>query len=48
MVVDLTNDLQRSFEGGYLNLDSSSGRITLEGTFLQVRSFKTSLWFIQT
>ena len=46
MVVDLTNDLQRSFEGGNLNLDSSSGRITLEVTFLQVRSLKTSLWFI--
>ncbi|KAH8109465.1 glycosyl hydrolase family 92-domain-containing protein [Phellopilus nigrolimitatus] len=35
VVVDLTNDLQRSFEGGTLEIDSSSGRVTLSGTFLQ-------------
>lgn len=37
VVIDLTNDLQRSFEGGALSLDSSSGRATLQGAFLQVR-----------
>ncbi|THH03301.1 hypothetical protein EW145_g6364 [Phellinidium pouzarii] len=35
VVVDLTNDLQRSFEGGTLDIDASSGRIALSGTFLQ-------------
>ncbi len=34
VVVDLTNDLQRSFEGGGLSI--ADGRITLHGTFLQV------------
>ncbi|TRM60423.1 glycoside hydrolase family 92 protein [Schizophyllum amplum] len=35
VVVDLTNDLQRSFRGGRLILDADAGRIQLEGTFLQ-------------
>ncbi|KAL1718177.1 glycoside hydrolase family 92 protein [Schizophyllum commune] len=35
VVVDLTNDLQRSFHGGSLSLDPGAGRIELEGTFLQ-------------
>ncbi|KAL1688597.1 glycoside hydrolase family 92 protein [Schizophyllum commune] len=35
VVVDLTNDLQRSFHGGSLSLDPDAGRIELEGTFLQ-------------
>ncbi|ESK91898.1 glycoside hydrolase family 92 protein [Moniliophthora roreri MCA 2997] len=35
IVVDLTNDLQRSFEGGSLSIESSAGRIKLSGTFLQ-------------
>lgn len=35
VVVDLTNDLQRSFEGGSITV-SSSGRVQLGGTFLQV------------
>ncbi|KAL1747392.1 glycoside hydrolase family 92 protein [Schizophyllum fasciatum] len=35
VVVDLTNDLQRSFHGGNLSLDPAAGRIELEGTFLQ-------------
>ncbi|KAK0437837.1 glycosyl hydrolase family 92-domain-containing protein [Armillaria borealis] len=33
VVVDLTNDLQRSFEGGGLSI--ADGRVTLHGTFLQ-------------
>lgn len=36
VVVDLTNDLQRSFEGGSLNLTAATSRVTLTGTFLQV------------
>lgn len=36
VVVDLTNDLQRSFEGGSIDLNTSSSRVTLTGTFLQV------------
>jgi len=36
VVVDLTNDLQRSFHGGSLDL-ASNGRIKLQGTFQQVR-----------
>ncbi|KZP26864.1 glycoside hydrolase family 92 protein [Athelia psychrophila] len=35
VVVDLTNDLQRSFEGGEISVNASSARVTLEGTFLQ-------------
>ncbi|KAI5119228.1 hypothetical protein M0805_002154 [Coniferiporia weirii] len=35
VVVDLTNDLQRSFEGGTLDVDPSTSRVTLSGTFLQ-------------
>ncbi|KAK7040737.1 hypothetical protein VNI00_009643 [Paramarasmius palmivorus] len=34
VVVDLTNDLQRSFEGGSISI-SSIGRVELSGTFLQ-------------
>ncbi|GLB41005.1 putative glycoside hydrolase family 92 protein [Lyophyllum shimeji] len=34
VVVDLTNDLQRSFEGGDIDV-SPSGRVKLGGTFLQ-------------
>ncbi|KAL0581450.1 hypothetical protein V5O48_000604 [Marasmius crinis-equi] len=34
VVVDLTNDLQRSFEGGSLSI-SANGRTKLAGTFLQ-------------
>ncbi|RDB26624.1 hypothetical protein Hypma_005541 [Hypsizygus marmoreus] len=34
VVVDLTNDLQRSFEGGSIDI-SPSGRVKLGGTFLQ-------------
>ncbi|KAF8591001.1 glycoside hydrolase family 92 protein [Ramaria rubella] len=34
VVVDLTNDLQRSFQGGTLELDQN-GKIQLGGTFLQ-------------
>lgn len=37
VVIDLTHDLQRSFEGGSLLLNASIGRIKLSGTFLQVR-----------
>ena len=37
VVVDLTHDLQRSFEGGTVSLNASTGRVTLTGTFLQVR-----------
>jgi hypothetical protein len=37
VVVDLTNDLGRSFEGGSIAV-SSSGRVKLSGTFLQVSS----------
>ncbi|KAL5521115.1 hypothetical protein ACEPAG_9037 [Sanghuangporus baumii] len=35
VVVDLANDLQRSFEGGQLAIDASTGRVTLSGTYLQ-------------
>ncbi|EJD08450.1 uncharacterized protein FOMMEDRAFT_101848 [Fomitiporia mediterranea MF3/22] len=35
VVVDLANDLQRSFEGGNLDIDADSGRVTLKGTYLQ-------------
>ncbi|KAG6831560.1 hypothetical protein H0H92_009479 [Tricholoma furcatifolium] len=34
VVVDLTDDLQRSFEGGSISV-AGSGRVTLGGTFLQ-------------
>jgi hypothetical protein len=34
--VDLTNDLQRSFQGGSISISPNS-RIMLSGTFLQVR-----------
>ncbi|KAJ7601123.1 glycosyl hydrolase family 92-domain-containing protein [Mycena floridula] len=34
VVVDLTNDLQRSFEGGNISI-ASSGRVQLDGIFLQ-------------
>lgn len=37
VVIDLTHDLQRSFEGGSLLLNASIGRVKLAGTFLQVR-----------
>lgn len=36
VVVDLTNDLQRSFQGGSINI-TPNGRVQLEGTFFQVR-----------
>lgn len=36
VVVDLTNDLQRSFEGGSMDIEDT--RVTLSGTFLQVKS----------
>lgn len=39
VVVDLTNDLQRSFEGGEIDVDADTARVTLTGTFLQVCSF---------
>ncbi|KIJ39487.1 glycoside hydrolase family 92 protein [Sphaerobolus stellatus SS14] len=35
VVVDLTNDLQRSFQGGSLQFDPSSKRVKLGGTYLQ-------------
>ncbi|KZT25871.1 glycoside hydrolase family 92 protein [Neolentinus lepideus HHB14362 ss-1] len=35
VVVDLTNDLQRSFEGGSITIDAQSGTILLGGTYLQ-------------
>ncbi|KII85438.1 glycoside hydrolase family 92 protein [Plicaturopsis crispa FD-325 SS-3] len=35
VVVDLTNDLQRSFEGGDIAIDPAAGRVKLTGTFLQ-------------
>ncbi|KAJ7319031.1 glycosyl hydrolase family 92-domain-containing protein [Mycena albidolilacea] len=35
VVVDLTNDLGRSFEGGALALAAAAGRVRLGGTFLQ-------------
>jgi len=35
VVVDLTNDLQRSFHGGSVSV-TPSGRVKLQGTFLQV------------
>lgn len=35
VVIDLTHDLQRSFEGGRVDLDAASARVTLTGTFLQ-------------
>ncbi|KAH8091050.1 glycosyl hydrolase family 92-domain-containing protein [Cristinia sonorae] len=35
VVVDLTHDLGRSFEGGTVALDRSSGQVQLTGTFLQ-------------
>lgn len=37
VVVDLTHDLGRSFEGGNISLNRSSGQVQLTGTFLQVR-----------
>lgn len=37
VVVDLTNDLQRSFSGGEISVEDS-GRVKLGGTFLQVNS----------
>lgn len=36
VVIDLTHDLQRSFEGGSLLVNASIGRVELTGTFLQV------------
>lgn len=39
VVVDLTHDLQRSFEGGTVTLNSSTARVMLTGTFLQVRMY---------
>lgn len=36
VVVDLTNDLGRSFEGGVIDVDGETARVTLTGTFLQV------------
>lgn len=41
VVVDLTNDLQRSFSGGAISV-SPDGRVKLDGTFLQV-TFRSSL-----
>jgi hypothetical protein len=38
VVVDLTNDLGRSFSGGNISL-SSDGRVKLDGIFLQVKSY---------
>ncbi|KAI0082118.1 hypothetical protein K474DRAFT_1741752 [Panus rudis PR-1116 ss-1] len=35
VVVDLTHDLQRSFEGGGMNIDQTKGQVQLQGTFLQ-------------
>ncbi len=36
VVIDLANDLQRSFQGaGSLNINSSQARITMSGTYLQ-------------
>lgn len=35
VVVDLTHDLQRSFQGGTLSI-TPTGRVQLEGTFFQV------------
>jgi putative alpha-1,2-mannosidase len=35
VVVDLTNDLQRSFHGGSFSLDPIKARVMLEGTFIQ-------------
>ena len=36
VVVDLTHDLGRSFEGGNIDVDRTSGVVRLQGTFLQV------------
>lgn len=38
VVVDLVNDLQRSFEGGELIIDTNNSQIMMMGTFLQVCS----------
>ncbi|TFK50461.1 hypothetical protein OE88DRAFT_1701200 [Heliocybe sulcata] len=35
VVVDLTNDLQRSFEGGSIVIEPATGRVLLGGTYLQ-------------
>ncbi|KAI0339451.1 hypothetical protein BDW22DRAFT_1336332 [Trametopsis cervina] len=35
VVVDIANDLQRSFQGGSVNIDRSQARVTLSGTYLQ-------------
>ena len=35
VVIDLANDLQRSFEGGSLSIDPQTSRVTLQGTYLQ-------------
>lgn len=43
VVVDLTHDLQRSFEGGTVMLNQSAGRVMLTGTFLQVRRMAASI-----
>jgi hypothetical protein len=37
VVVDLTNDLQRSFQGGNLKFDPKTKKIELGGTYFQVR-----------
>lgn len=36
VVIDLSNDLQRSFEGGGITIVPDQGRVLLNGTFLQV------------
>lgn len=43
VVVDLTHDLGRSFEGGNINVDRSTGQVKLQGAFLQVRSSTTEV-----
>lgn len=39
VVVDLTNDLQRSFQGGSLTFNSTTSRVQLGGTYLQAILF---------
>ncbi|KAJ6611177.1 glycosyl hydrolase family 92-domain-containing protein [Mycena sp. CBHHK59/15] len=43
VVVDLTNDLQRSFEGGSISI-SAAGRVKLGGTFLQLRPLQLTVY----
>jgi hypothetical protein len=44
VVVDMTDDLQRSFQGnGGLTLNAKTGRVELFGTYFQVISFRSSL-----